>query len=166
MQRRPSGNHFWLLHSAAAALFPSACHTILNWPDWKRQLIFAAQTSLPIGLWSSGQFWPSFWDSVPFALNLDFAFRCFPGHRMWAQGARKTIHEISNNRSIGTPGNLPDIPNLQSKTYANFMIEMHNIRASEGRPPVSNQPFHSHTSIVLYFVLRSAGLPCRLSGTL
>ena len=26
--------------------------------------------------------------------------------------------------------------------------------------------FHSHTSIVLYFVLRSAGLPCRLSGTL
>ena len=64
---------------AAAALYRTACKTVVHWPEWKRQLLVAAETALPGAVWGAGGMSPTFWDSDPIAQNLDFAFRmvCF-----------------------------------------------------------------------------------------
>ena len=97
----------------AATIFRTAVQTLRQWPEWKKQLILAAQTSLPMVRWSQGLFYPEFWDSQAIAFNLDHAYRCFPGDR-WAAGARSTFDEI-------TKAEITSKTQIQGLAYTNLV---------------------------------------------
>ena len=99
----------------AATIFRTAVQTLRQWPEWKKQLILAAQTSLPMVRWSQDLFYPDFWDwdSQAIAFNLDRTYRCFPGDR-WAAGARSTFDEI-------TKAEITSKPQIQGLAYTNLV---------------------------------------------
>jgi hypothetical protein len=134
-----------LCATAAAAMFRTAAQTITHWPEFKRQIIEAATAFLPIELWGSGTFSPDFWDSTPIALNLDHAFRCFPGDPLWSHGTRLAVQEIVPSPSPPSfsdvlprppteqvsqgpfrhppllPASFPPYPPIQNKIYQSLM---------------------------------------------
>ena len=77
-----------------AALYRSASNTVLCWPGWCRQLKAAAQEALPVSRWTQGHFYPKFWDSTPFACNLEGASLGFTCDAKLTEGINSALREI------------------------------------------------------------------------
>ena len=97
-----------------AALYRSACKTVTCWPGWCSQLKTAAQEALPISRWSKGYFYPKFWDSAPFACNLEEANLGFPNIGNLSEGVNSALIEIQH---ISNPGNF----SLQKVIYEHLL---------------------------------------------
>lgn len=111
------------LHSfcvaGAAALFRTATKTVTCWPSWLVQLRAAALEGCPLALWARGDLTPPFWDSVPIAANLEWAFNGFHGHPKWESGVKKFIPDVlvppGSPPVPRVPGGLPTPNNSRRK---------------------------------------------------
>ena len=118
--------------ACTAALTRTALKTVTEWPDWVRQMQvsfneFSAikhlrrpgQTTL-----SQASLCPSYWDSLPIALNLKNAYNGFPNSKKWSEGGA-----IINTRLLSMNKNRPIVPGcdfiMQSKGLQKFVYEQH-----------------------------------------
>ena len=78
-----------------------------------------AQDTLPLKHWRDRLISPTFWDSDPIALNLEYAFRWFPGHKDWAKGARDVVDDItaSCGSTLTNLSSFPPCKHLQKDMY-------------------------------------------------
>ncbi len=81
--------------AALSAMFRTAHVTVQNWPQWLEQIEDAARQSLPVHRVAEGNFYPSFWDSPPLALNLMNASTGFPTHPKWSGGGADALVLLS-----------------------------------------------------------------------
>ena len=100
--------------SMFSALYRSARKTVLCWPDWCSQLKAAAQEWTPLMRWAKGYYHLDFWDSHPFACNLQEASQGFPSFRLLSAGVSMTLQEITQNPLIFDHS-------LQKVTYENLL---------------------------------------------
>ena len=111
-----------LAAASAATLFRTAAKTVTHWPEWKKQLQEAAIEFLPFESWGNGICSTSIWDSQPIALNLDHAFRGFPGDPKWSSGTRLVIQEIYGGNASPGAAHLQNLrAHFQQKVYRSLV---------------------------------------------
>jgi len=104
-----------------ATLLRTACVTIHSWKEWCRQLEVAAKECLPCDRWASGFPYPEFWDSPPFACNLQSAYKCFPSKIKLCAGATEALQEVCNGPPPLDPNLFPSFPNFQAFAYCKLL---------------------------------------------
>lgn len=86
-----------------AALYRFATETCTSWPSIIEDIKDAAEDKLPWQRSLANSPWPSFWDSKPFAFNLEEAFRKFPGNPKVTkalENAAKQIRQAKNKAVV------------------------------------------------------------------
>ena len=112
--------------AARAALFRTAAKTCPTWPIWVRQLRESASNRCSLGVLGAAGVSLPFWDTQPFALQLEDAWLGFPSDKVWAPGGARLLTHMQQlfvdtqhtpQRGQPKPGNLP-IKSIQKLAYA------------------------------------------------
>ena len=88
--------------ACTAALFRTAAKTLVNWPEWTRQMRTAAQEHLRLDDIRNNRLYPRFWDSPSFACNLKRAFEGFQEDQKYAIAGNAVVTSFVEQNS-GAP---------------------------------------------------------------